>query len=93
MDDVYVNKSAVERSGLHGLKPGVRVTFKVVPDWSGKMSAVNLAIADSYRPRNRRPNSQWKERKETAAAGDASHFRDESAPRGKDKANRGRVNW
>ena len=94
-NDVYVNKKAVESSGLSDLKEGVRVTFKVVPDWGGKLTAVNLAIADSHRPRNRRPDSQSKELKETAVSGGggASHLSEESAPGGKDKGTRGTVKW
>ena len=44
--DVYVHKSAVERSGLSGLREGQKVTYDLVPGRGGKMAAENLASAD-----------------------------------------------
>ena len=43
--DVFVHISAVERSGLTGLKDGQKVTFDVEAGRDGRESAVNLALA------------------------------------------------
>lgn len=44
--DVFVHISAVERSGLNGLKDGEKVSFEIETDeMRGKTSAVNLSIA------------------------------------------------
>ncbi|GLK80248.1 MULTISPECIES: cold-shock protein [Methylopila] len=44
--DVFVHISAVERSGLHTLVEGQKVSFEVVQDRrSGKNAAENLAAA------------------------------------------------
>ncbi|MBT9384522.1 cold-shock protein [Pseudooceanicola sp. CBS1P-1] len=42
--DVFVHISAVERSGLTGLKDGAKVTFDIQPGRDGRESAVNLAL-------------------------------------------------
>ena len=44
--DVFVHISAVERSGLSGLKDGQKVTFELSPGRNGKMAADNLALAE-----------------------------------------------
>ena len=41
--DVYVHRSAVERSGLRYLKEGQKVIFDLVPGRGGKMAADNLS--------------------------------------------------
>ncbi|ORE99042.1 cold-shock protein [Aurantimonas sp. 22II-16-19i] len=42
--DAFVHISAVERSGLNGLKDGQKVSYELVADRkTGKMSAENLA--------------------------------------------------
>ena len=43
--DVFVHISAVERSGLPGLKDDQKVTFDVEAGRDGRESAVNLALA------------------------------------------------
>ncbi|TNF60737.1 MAG: cold-shock protein [Rhodobacteraceae bacterium] len=43
--DVFVHISAVERSGLNGLKDNQKVTFDVESGRDGRESAVNLALA------------------------------------------------
>lgn len=44
--DVFVHISAVERSGLTGLKDGEKVSFELETDkMRGKTSAVNLTTA------------------------------------------------
>ena len=43
--DVFVHISAVERSGLTGLKDGQKVTFDVQAGRDGRESAENLALA------------------------------------------------
>ena len=43
--DVFVHISAVERSGLTGLKDGQKVTFDVEAGRDGRESAINLALA------------------------------------------------
>ena len=43
--DVFVHISAVERSGLTGLKDDQKVTFDVENGRDGRESAVNLALA------------------------------------------------
>ncbi len=44
--DVFVHISAVERSGLNGLKDGEKVSFEIETDkMRGKTSAVNLTVA------------------------------------------------
>ena len=43
--DVFVHISAVERSGLTGLKDGQKVTFDVQAGRDGRESAENLVLA------------------------------------------------
>lgn len=44
--DVFVHISAVERSGLDGLKDGEKVSFEIETDqMRGKTSAVNLTTS------------------------------------------------
>jgi CspA family cold shock protein len=43
--DVFVHISAVERSGLTGLKDDQKVTFDVENGRDGRESAINLALA------------------------------------------------
>ncbi|MFZ5963320.1 cold-shock protein [Thalassococcus sp. BH17M4-6] len=43
--DVFVHISAVERSGLTGLKDDQKVTFDIETGRDGRESAVNLALA------------------------------------------------
>jgi CspA family cold shock protein len=44
--DVFVHISAVERSGLHGLSDGQKISYDVVPDRrTGKSAAENLRAA------------------------------------------------
>ena len=43
--DVFVHISAVERSGLTGLKDGQKVTFDIQSGRDGRESAENLALA------------------------------------------------
>ena len=43
--DVFVHVSAVERAGMRGLNDGQKVSFDVVRDQKGKMSAENLKSA------------------------------------------------
>ena len=44
--DVFVHISAVERSGLHGLDEGQKVSFDIVADRrTGKSAAENLRTA------------------------------------------------
>ena len=43
--DVFVHISAVERSGLTGLKDGQTVTFDIEAGRDGRESAINLALA------------------------------------------------
>ena len=43
--DVFVHISAVERSGLTGLKDNQKVTFDIEAGRDGRESAVNIAIA------------------------------------------------
>ena len=40
--DVFVHISAVERSGLHSLSEGQKVSYELETDRRGKTSAVNL---------------------------------------------------
>lgn len=42
--DVFVHISAVERSGLTGLKDNQRVSFDIQPGRDGRESAVNLQL-------------------------------------------------
>ncbi len=45
--DAFVHISAVERSGLNGLREGQKIEFELLPDRkSGKMSAENLKLLD-----------------------------------------------
>ncbi len=92
-DDVYVNKEAVERSGLDGLGEGLKVIFDMVPGRGGKMAAANLAIDDSQGPDSGMPNSQGNERKETAvvSGGDTWLFGEESDLTRNDKPSAGTV--
>ncbi|WP_128255217.1 cold-shock protein [Falsirhodobacter deserti] len=41
-NDVFVHISAVERSGLNGLKEGQKISFETEQDRNGRMSATNL---------------------------------------------------
>jgi CspA family cold shock protein len=43
--DVFVHISAVERSGLTGLKDNQRVTFDIESGRDGRESAINLSLA------------------------------------------------
>lgn len=43
--DVFVHISAVQRSGLAGLKDGQKVTFDVEAGRDGRESATNLVLA------------------------------------------------
>ncbi len=43
--DVFVHISAVERSGLSGLKDDQKVTFDIESGRDGRESAINLALA------------------------------------------------
>ena len=43
--DVFVHISAVERSGLNGLKDNQKVTFDIESGRDGRESAVNLSLA------------------------------------------------
>ncbi len=44
--DVFVHISAVQRSGLHGLDEGQKVSYEIVKDKrTGKSAADNLAAA------------------------------------------------
>ncbi|THD74016.1 cold-shock protein [Thalassobius vesicularis] len=43
--DVFVHISAVERSGLTGLKDNQKVTFDIEAGRDGRESAVNIAVA------------------------------------------------
>lgn len=43
--DVFVHVSAVERSGLHGLVDGQKVTFDLERDRQGRDAAINLSVA------------------------------------------------
>ncbi|WP_375254441.1 cold-shock protein [Yoonia sp.] len=45
-NDVFVHISAVERSGLTGLKDDQKLTFDVEAGRDGRESAVNLVLAD-----------------------------------------------
>ena len=42
--DVFVHVSAVERSGLTGLKDGAKVSFDLEAGRDGRESAVNLSL-------------------------------------------------
>jgi CspA family cold shock protein len=42
--DVFVHVSAVERSGMHSLNEGQRVSFEIQPDAKGS-NAVNIQAA------------------------------------------------
>jgi CspA family cold shock protein len=44
--DAFVHITAVERAGLRTLDQNQRVTYELEQDKRGKMSAVNLQIAD-----------------------------------------------
>jgi len=41
--DIFVHITAVERSGLDGLKDGQKISFDVIPD-RGKSAAANLKL-------------------------------------------------
>lgn len=43
--DVFVHISAVERSGIGNLSEGQKVSFEVMRDQKGKLSAENLTSA------------------------------------------------
>ncbi len=43
--DVFVHISAVERSGLDGLREGQKVQFDLEKDRQGRVSAINLQAA------------------------------------------------
>lgn len=42
--DVFVHISAVQRSGLQGLKDGQKVTFDIEAGRDGRESAINLSV-------------------------------------------------
>lgn len=44
--DAFVHISAVERSGLSGLREGQKVSFELVSGRDGKMAAENLSVED-----------------------------------------------
>jgi cold shock protein len=45
--DIFVHISAVERSGLAGLRDGQKITYELVTDKrTGKTSAGNLVVSD-----------------------------------------------
>ena len=44
--DVFVHISAVERSGLTGLKDDQKVNFDIEAGRDGRESAINLTLAD-----------------------------------------------
>lgn len=44
--DAFVHISAVERSGLAGLREGQKVSFELVSGRDGKMAAENLTVVD-----------------------------------------------
>lgn len=44
--DVFVHISAVERSGLTGLKDGQKVTFELQTGRDGRESAADIELAD-----------------------------------------------
>ena len=44
--DIFVHISAVERSGLKGLKDNQKVTFDIESGRDGRESAVNLQVKD-----------------------------------------------
>ena len=43
--DVFVHISAVERSGLNGLKDNQKVSFDIENGRDGRQSAVNISLA------------------------------------------------
>lgn len=43
--DVFVHISAVEKSGLTGLKDGQSVSYDLAPDRDGRMTAVDIRAA------------------------------------------------
>jgi CspA family cold shock protein len=45
-NDAFVHISAVERSGMNGLREKQRVSYDLEEDRRGKMAAVNLKSAD-----------------------------------------------
>ena len=45
-NDVFVHISAVERSGLTGLKDDQKITFDIESGRDGRESAINLVLAD-----------------------------------------------
>ena len=45
-DDVFVHITAVQRSGLEGLKDDQAVTYELVEGRDGRMAAGELALAD-----------------------------------------------
>jgi CspA family cold shock protein len=45
-NDAFVHISAVERSGMNGLRENQRVSYDLEEDRRGKMAAVNLKSAD-----------------------------------------------
>jgi CspA family cold shock protein len=45
-NDIFVHISAVERSGLTGLKDDQKVTFDIEAGRDGRESAVNLVLAN-----------------------------------------------
>ncbi len=44
--DAFVHISAVERSGLDGLREGQKVSYELVPGRNGKEAAENITAAD-----------------------------------------------
>ena len=48
--DVFVHISAVERAGMRTLTQNQKLSYELEEDRRGKMSAVNLKLADSAAP-------------------------------------------
>jgi cold shock protein len=48
--DAFVHISAVERSGMNGLRENQRISYELQQDQRGKTSAVNLKNADDASP-------------------------------------------
>lgn len=44
--DAFVHISAVERSGLAGLREGQKVSYELVTGRNGKMAAENLTVVE-----------------------------------------------
>lgn len=48
--DAFVHITAVERSGMHTLRQDQRLSYELEQDRRGKMSAVNLKLAEQAAP-------------------------------------------